>query len=90
MRRNQLTPVTGCHRPSMGWCAKLGSHVSVPPQCQDGIADTVHSCHVSSRHLIMPCIKVCQQRQSPSAAGMGCILDTTEFVFGLALHVHTL
>ena len=40
MRRNMLTPVTACHRPSMGWCAKLGSHVSVLPQCHPDIADT--------------------------------------------------
>ena len=43
-------------------------------------------------HAIWSCLasNFCQQRQSPSAAGMGCTLDTTEFVFGLALHVHTL
>ena len=51
-------PAHTCHwlpQTSMRWCAKLGLHVSVLPQRHPDIAD---SCHVPSRHFIMPCCKV--------------------------------
>ena len=57
MRRNKLTPVTGCHRPNMGWCARLSSHVSILPQCHPDFADTEYSRPGAFCHLIMLCSK---------------------------------
>ena len=57
MRRNKLIPLTGCHRPSMGWCAKLSWRMSMLPQCHPDTAYTEHPCPCALCHLIMLCFK---------------------------------